>query len=84
MRDRGCVNHEYAGRCAGTEEDRGKGGTPKGQIPCRSVAWAWGEEPHDCHLMQMKLLSGKMIHRWYHLVYLGSEKVRGHASLLHF
>lgn len=40
--------------CAGTEEDRGKGGTPKGQISCGSVAWAWGEKPHDCHLKQMR------------------------------
>ena len=41
---------------SGTEEDRGKGGTPKGQNTLQVCRLAWGEEPHDCHLMQMKAI----------------------------
>ncbi len=54
-RDRGCVNHEYAGGCVQAQrktEEREE--RRKGRYPAGSVAWAWDEESHDCHLMQMK------------------------------
>lgn len=40
--------------CAGTGEVSQKGGTPKGRIPCGFGSWAYGEQPYDCHLCQMK------------------------------
>ena len=43
----------------GADEGRGKGGTPKDRITCKSVSWAYGEEPYDCHLHTDEALSGQ-------------------------
>ncbi len=37
---------------AGTEEDNGKGRTPKELVSCGMNSWAYDEESYDCHLVE--------------------------------
>lgn len=37
---------------AGTEEDNGKGRTPKEWFSCWNYSWAYDEELYDCHRVE--------------------------------